>query len=99
MLEIQIENSSMNIRKLINTTIIMIKDKFLKMYKANLFQNLKILRFYYLQKKRILKINLLKILLIKLIFLSLNCKIAALYLDEDNTMNIKYLLLGQGRKL
>ena len=66
MLEIQIENRSMNIRKLINITIIMIKDKFLKMYKANLFQNLKILKSYCLQKKRFLKINLLKIIKLKI---------------------------------
>ncbi len=65
MLEIQIENSLINFRNLINIITIMIKDKFPKMCKLKLFQNLKILKFYYLQKKKILNINLFKIIKLK----------------------------------
>ncbi len=54
---IPIENKIIIISKIIT----MIKDKFQNMFKVKLYQNLKILKFYYLQKKRILS-NMFKII-------------------------------------
>ena len=61
---IQIENRTINFRNLTNKTTIMIKDKSQNMYKVKRFQNLKILKFYCLQKKRIIS-NLFKIIRFK----------------------------------
>ena len=54
---IPIENKIIIISKIIT----MIKDKFQNMFKVKLYLNLKILKFYYLQKKRILS-NMFKII-------------------------------------